>query len=97
MDIDSLAEAIGYLFALLGTLVLGIATGIGLATWLTARRFACRMTVPGGVGDPAALVNVSAACADVLGATRPMILVGTAGGLVAFVAGVVAIVYGRRA
>jgi len=94
MDIDEIAEPAGYLLSLFGALVMGLGSGVGIAAWLVAKRFRCH-TLAGG-GNSSALVNTTAACTDTLGAMQPMVLAATAGGLIAFVCGIVAAVYGRQ-
>jgi hypothetical protein len=91
IDIDDVAEPAGWFLSILGALVMGVSVGLGLASYTTAKRFGCAVD-PGWAG----LVNVTAACGDVLGAWGTMTMLAAGGGAVAFGCGVVAMIYGKR-
>lgn len=92
IDIDTVAEPAGWFLSVLGSLVMGVSVGLGLASYTTSRRFACGLVRV----EPKGVVNVTAACGDVLGAWGTMTMLAAAGGAVAFGCGVVAMVYGKR-
>lgn len=91
MDFDDVAEGAGWFLSILGSLVMGLSVGLGLASYTAHRRFACGLvrTDPG-------IVNVTAACSDVLGAWNMMTLAAAAGGVVVFLSGMIVMVYGKR-
>lgn len=86
-------EAAGYFLSILGMLVLGVSLGLGFGTYLTKSRFRCGWQL----GETSAgLLNVTQACGDVLGAANTMIVASAVGGTVAFMCGLVVMVYVRR-
>jgi hypothetical protein len=91
IDVDTVAEPAGWFLSILGALVMGVSVGLGLASFSMKRRFACGAP---HVND--GLVNVTAACGDVLGAWGTMTMLAAGGGAVAFGCGVVAMIYGKR-
>lgn len=93
-DRDRLYEAAGYFMSVLGATVLGISVGLGFGTYLTKQRFRCGWGL--GPQSNGSVLNVSDACADVLGASNTMVLAAALGGLVAFMCGLAVMVYVKR-
>lgn len=87
-------EVAGYFMSILGAMTLGISVGMGLLSYLTQRRFRCGT----GIGHPSetVLVNITDACADVIGSAEPMIIASACGGAVAFLSGMAVMVYVKR-
>lgn len=96
MDVDRIAKPAGWFLSILGALTIGVSMGLGLESFMVKRRFMC-----GFAGQETDVVNITTACADVLGASGDMILVSAVGGAVAFFCGIAAMAYanggdGRR-
>lgn len=73
-------KAAGLFLMIVGSMVMGIAAGIGLVAYMVKQRLTC-VTVAGGEN----------ACQDIVGPALDMILASGGGGFAAFTAGLLAI------
>lgn len=80
MQRNALYKAVGMFFVIVGSMVMGIAAGMGFVAFMVKSRLPC-VEVEG----------TSSACLDILEPAMNMILVSGVGGFIAFATGLVAI------
>lgn len=78
-------KAAGMFLMIVGSMVMGIAAGMGLVVWMVKQRLTCVSV--NGAGN---------ACQDIVSASMDMIMASAGGGFVAFVAGLLAVMLVMR-
>lgn len=80
MDRSALYKTVGIFFVIVGSMVMGIAAGMGFVAFMVKQRLPCL-----------AVDGASTACQDILDPAMNMILVSGVGGFVAFATGLIAV------
>lgn len=74
-------KAAGMFLMIVGSMVMGMAAGMGLVAWMVKQRLTC-VTLAGAESN---------ACQDIVGAAMDMIMASAGGGFIAFIMGLLAV------